>query len=46
MLDKSDVGVVMGNAEEPIKMIGDFVTDTNDKDGILKAISKIYKRQV
>ncbi len=31
----------MGNAINPIKEIADYVTDTNDNNGVAKAIEKI-----
>ena len=34
------VGVAMGNAEEGPKEIADDITDTNDRDGVAKAIMK------
>ena len=30
----------MGNAINPIKEIADYVTDTNDNNGVAKAIEK------
>jgi hypothetical protein len=30
----------MGNAMEEIKAVADYVTDTNDNDGVAKAIEK------
>ena len=31
-------GIAMGNAPEPIKSIADYVTETNENDGVRKAI--------
>jgi hydroxymethylpyrimidine pyrophosphatase-like HAD family hydrolase len=36
------VGVAMGNAPDEIKAIADYVTDTNNNDGVLKALEKFF----
>ncbi|RIN15718.1 HAD family phosphatase [Mammaliicoccus vitulinus] len=41
MLEKSAVGVAMGNANDTIKGIADLVTDDHDNDGIVTALEKI-----
>lgn len=38
MIQEAGVGVAMGNAQEAIKNVADFVTDTNNNDGVAKAI--------
>lgn len=38
MIRKAHIGVAMGNAEEKIKEIADYVTDSNERDGVAKAI--------
>ena len=38
MLETAGFGVAMGNATEKIKKIADAVTDTNEEDGVAKAI--------
>lgn len=38
MLQGAGIGVAMGNADEEIKQLADYVTDTNEKDGIYKAL--------
>lgn len=38
MIEYAGLGVAMGNAHEEIKKIADFVTSTNDEDGIADAI--------
>lgn len=40
MLEEAGVAVVMGNAPDFIKKYGDYITDTNDNDGVAKAIEK------
>lgn len=43
MFKYSGYSIAMGNAEEQIKNMADFVTDTNDNDGVAKAIEKILE---
>ena len=43
MIKYAGLGVAMGNAEEELKSIADYVTDTNDNDGVAKAIYKFIK---
>lgn len=38
MLSEIGIGVAMGNANEDIKELADYVTETNDKDGIYHAL--------
>lgn len=38
MLENAHIGVAMGNAAEQVKLIADYVTDSVDNDGILKAV--------
>lgn len=40
MLEMAGMGVAMGNACEKLKAIADDVTDTNNNDGLAKAIEK------
>lgn len=40
MLSYAGLGVAMGNGESFVKEAADFVTDTNDEDGVAKAIEK------
>lgn len=40
MLKVAGVSVAMGNANEIVKEIADFITDTNNNDGVSKAIEK------
>lgn len=40
MLEIAGLSVVMGNAPDFIKEYGDYITDTNDNDGVAKAIEK------
>ncbi len=40
MVKVAGVGVAMENAVEELKTIADYITDTNDKDGVAKAIAR------
>lgn len=41
MMEMAGVGVAMGNAEEDIKKLADYVTDTNDADGVAQALERL-----
>ena len=38
MLQFAGIGVAMGNATDELKAQADYVTDTNENDGVAKAI--------
>lgn len=40
MIRAAGLGIAMGNALEHVKACADYVTDTNDNDGVAKAIEK------
>jgi HAD-superfamily hydrolase, subfamily IIB len=40
MIRLAGVGVVMGNSSDEMKKTADYVSDTNDNDGVAKAIEK------
>lgn len=40
MIQEAKIGVAMGNAQEAIKKVANHITDTNDNDGVAKAIEK------
>lgn len=40
MIKYAGLGVVMGNAPDCIKKYADYITDTNDNDGVAKAIEE------
>lgn len=40
MIQEAGVGVAMGNAQQAIKNVADYVTDRNDEDGVAKAIER------
>jgi Cof subfamily protein (haloacid dehalogenase superfamily) len=41
MIEFVGMGVAMGNAPEEIRKIADYVTDTNNEDGVRKALEKL-----
>ncbi|MBY7144139.1 HAD family phosphatase [Virgibacillus sp. NKC19-3] len=40
MIQEAGIGVAMENAQKAIKNVADYVTDTNDQDGVAKAIER------
>ena len=42
MIEFAGTGIAMGNAPTEVKAIANYITDTNNKDGIPKALTKIY----
>ena len=45
MIKNAGVGIAMGNAQQEIKNIADFVTDTNTNDGVAKYLDKNILRK-
>lgn len=45
MLEYAGLGVAMGNGPEAVKQMADFVTATNDEDGIALFIEKLLQKQ-
>ena len=45
MILAAGVGVAMANADEELKAAADYVTDTNDADGVAKAMDKFVFNQ-
>jgi Cof subfamily protein (haloacid dehalogenase superfamily) len=43
MIQFAGMGVAMGNAPDEIKAAADFVTDTNNNDGVRLALEKFFK---
>lgn len=41
MIQYAGCGVAMGNAADSLKSVADYITDTNDNDGVAKAIEKL-----
>ena len=40
MVQYAGIGVAMGNAVDEVKKIADYITSTNNEDGVAKAIEK------
>jgi Cof subfamily protein (haloacid dehalogenase superfamily) len=40
MIEYAGLGIAMGNATEELKKAANYITDTNDSDGVAKAIEK------
>jgi Cof subfamily protein (haloacid dehalogenase superfamily) len=43
MIQYAGMGVAMGNAPDDIKSLAKYVTDTNNNDGVRKALEKFFK---
>jgi Cof subfamily protein (haloacid dehalogenase superfamily) len=43
MIEFAGIGVAMGNAPEEIKLSANYVTDTNNNDGVAKALAYFFK---
>ena len=41
MLEYSGIGIAMGNAVDEVKAIADFITISNDEDGIAIALEQL-----
>lgn len=44
MLKEAGIAVVMGNGEEEVKVIADYITSDNDHDGVGEAVEKFVLR--
>lgn len=44
MIEFAGVGVAMANAQDVVKNAADFVTDSNNEDGIVKVIETFFKK--
>ena len=42
MIEFAGMGVAMGNAPDEIKSVADYVTDTNNNDGVAKALQHFF----
>jgi len=42
MIQFAGMGVAMGNAPDEIKAVADYITDTNNNDGVRKALEKFF----
>ena len=43
MLEYAGLAIAMGNGSEEVKAISDIVTDTNENNGVIKAINKLIQ---
>ena len=43
MLEYAGLAIAMGNSSEEVKAIADIVTDTNENNGVIKAIDKLIQ---
>ena len=43
MIEYAGLGIAMGNAPHEVKSVADYVTDTNDNDGVSKALTKLIE---
>lgn len=43
MIKYAGLGVAMGNAQDAVKEAADYITDTNDNDGLVEVIEKFVK---
>lgn len=42
MIEYAGMGVAMANAQEPVKLAADYVTLTNDEDGVAAVVEKFF----
>lgn len=43
MIEYAGVGVAMGNAQPAVKKVADYITETNDNDGLVQVINEFIK---
>ena len=43
LIKMADIGVAMGNAQEAVKQAADYITRTNDEDGLVQVIDEFMK---
>lgn len=46
MIQFAGLGIAMGNAQEPVRKAADYITLTNDEDGVAEAIEQIRQNRV
>ena len=42
MIKFAGMGVAMANAQEPVKQAADYITLSNDEDGVAAAVEKLF----
>ena len=45
MLQYAGLAIAMGNATETVKNLSDIVTDTNENNGVIKAIEQVINEK-
>ena len=45
MLKFAGLGIAMGNAQEPVKKAANYITLSNEEDGVAEAIDKFCSQQ-
>ena len=45
MIKFAGLGIAMGNAQEPVKKAANYITLSNEEDGVAEAIDKFYSQQ-
>lgn len=43
MIEFAGLGIAMANAQEPVKQVADYVTLSNDQDGVAAAVKQFFK---
>ena len=46
MLQYAGLAIAMGNATEEVKNLSDRVTDTNENNGVIKAIERVITEKL
>ena len=41
MIEFAGIGIAMGNAPDEVKAVADYITETNNNDGVSRALKKI-----
>ena len=42
MIQAASIGVAMANAQEKVRQTADYITKSNDEDGIVDVIEKLF----
>ena len=42
MIEFAGMGIAMGNAPDEIKKVANYITDTNNNEGVAKALKKFF----
>lgn len=45
MIEYADIGIAMGNAIDTVKNKSDYITDTNDNEGLFKAVKYVIESE-